>query len=210
MPAKITPEKLESAGDEARRFYQVLSDRLVARGLKPLPELRIYVSRKIRKNYGYAAFRMQGDQMKPEKIALAWMAYRKGPSMWHDVMAHEAAHAYCMAYHNRADHSPSWRHIAQLLGCTGDVVGCEDADRRDEAKQTAAYLPTVYTKLTARDQAAVRRSYAFQRKKSPDDLTAVQRTVARFPQFDEQKVREYLLKQCGLHLPKAAQLSLPF
>lgn len=210
MPPKITPEKLESAGEEVRAFYRELSVRLVARGMKALPEVRIYVSRKIRKNYGYAAFRMNGDVIMVEKIAIAWMAYRKGPSMWQDVVAHEAAHAYCMAHHNRADHSPSWRHVARLLGCTGDVVGCEDPGRRHAAKQSADQLPTVITKLTPRDQAAVRRSYAFQRRKTKDDHTAIQRTVMRFPQFDEHKVREYLLKACGLHLPKAAQLQLPF
>lgn len=210
MPPKITPEKLESAGDEVRAFYRELSARLVARGMKALPEVRIYVSRKIRKNYGYAAFRMTGDVMTVDKIAIAWMAYRKGPSMWQDVMAHEAAHAYCMAHHNRADHSPSWRHVARLLGCTGDVVGCEDPGRRHAAKQSAEQLPTIITKLTPRDQAAVRRSFAFQRRKTQDDHTAILRTAMRFPQFDERKVREYLLRVCGLHLPKAAQLQLPF
>lgn len=210
MPPKITPERLEQAGEEVRRFYHELSNRLLRRGLKPLPDIRIYVSRKIRKNYGYAAFRKQGHELTVEKIAIAWQAYRKGPSMWHDVVAHEAAHAYCMAYHNRADHSPSWRHIARLLGCTGDVVGCEDAGKRDQAKAVADELPTVIARMSARDLAAVRRSFQFQREKHKDELQAVQATVMRFPQFDERQVREYLLKLAGLAAPRRAQLELPF
>lgn len=210
VPAKITPERLASAGDEMRAFYVELSAELVRRGLKPLPPCRIYVSRNIKRNYGYCAFRKKGDAMLVEKIAIAWQAYRKGPSMWQDVMAHEAAHAYCMAHHNRADHSPSWRHIAKLLGCTGDVVGCEDPNRRDHARRAADALPTVFAKLSARDQASLRRSYAVQRAKTRDDLSAVHAVARRFPQFDEAKVREYLYRLTGLTPPRQGQLALPF
>jgi hypothetical protein len=210
VPPKITPEKLDAAGGEMRAYYRQLSELLVRRGLQPLPECRIYVSRKIRRNYGYCAFRNKGEAMVVEKIAIAWQAYRKGPSMWQDVMAHEAAHAYCMAHHNRADHSPSWRHIARLLGCTGDVVGCEDPNRRDHARRAADAMPTLIAKLSARDQASLRRSFTVQRAKTRDDLSAVHAVVRRFPQFEEAKVREYLLRVCGLTPPRQGQLALPF
>jgi hypothetical protein len=210
VPAKITPERIEQASEEARRYYHELSNRLLSRGMKALPNIRIYVSRKITKNYGYAAFRRKESGLEVIKIAIAWQAYRKGPSMWHDVVAHEAAHAYCMAYHNRADHSPSWRHIARLLGCTGDIVGCEDAGKRDQAKATADALPTVISKPSARDLAAVRRSFQFQKGKYADPLRAIQATVQRFPQFDERQMRDYLFRLCGISLPKRPQLELPF
>jgi hypothetical protein len=210
MPPKITPERLEDAGRQVRSYYAELSLRLKNRGMKPLPDIRIYVSRKMKRNYGYAAFRRTNESMTVEKIAISWSAFRKGASMWNDVVAHEAAHAYCMAYHNRADHSPSWRHVAQLLGCTGDLVGCEDAGRREFAKESAPLRPTVHTVMTPRDQASVRLSLKAQKVKFKDERAAIEATVGRFPQFDERKLREYLFKVCGIAVAKPVQLGLPF
>ncbi len=210
MPARITPERLEVASNDIRAFYQELSALLLKRGMKALPEVRMYVSRKLKKNYGYASFRKKGDKLHVEKIAIAWSAYRQGKSMWQDVVAHEAAHIYCMHYHNRADHSPAWRHVAQLLGCTGDLVGCEDPRKRERARLAADRIPTHLSKLGPRDKAAIKNSYRHQRSKHIDELTAIEATANRFPQFDPQVIRRFLLQLSGRTIPRQAQMALPF
>lgn len=210
MPVHITPQRLEEASRLVRQYYAELCEKLLRRGLRPLPDIRLYVSPKIRRNYGYCAFRREDDRIVPIKVAIAWFAYRRGPSMWKDVVAHEAAHAYCMAYHQRADHSPAWRHIAQLLGCTGAVVGCQDEHQRQQAVQRADTLPTRLTSLSARDKAAVRQSLRWQFMRCKDDWKAIEATLRRFPQFEPRTVRAYLIEIAGLSLPRATQLALPF
>ena len=210
MPPRVTPERLDDATRQVKAYYQELSASLVSRGMKALPDIRLYVSKRMRRNYGYCAFRRKGTEFTVEKIAISWMAFRKGPSMWKDVVAHEAAHAYCIAYHQRPDHSPSWRHVARLLGSTAQRVGCEDPLVRQHAKEKAEEHPTVLTVLTRRDQAAVRLSLRAQQKRHGEAIRAIEATIIRFPQFCPQRLREFLFRECGLTLGRKGQLALPF
>jgi hypothetical protein len=197
MPA-LNPERLHAASDQIRRYYAELSVRLQVRGMQPLPDIRLYVSDKIRRCFGYTAFRREKDGLIVLKIAIAWMTYRQGESMWQDVVAHEAAHAYCMAYHNRADHSPSWRHVAQLLGSTGDLCGCEDPARREEFAAKAEHHPTRLGELSGRDRASLKLSFRQQLNKFHDERRALEEVVRRFPQFEEGLTRTFLMAFAGI------------
>ncbi len=209
MPA-LKPERLQEATVAVQAYYRELDARLQKRAMKPLPEIRLYVSNRIRRCYGYTAFRREKDRMVVLKIAIAWSAYRQGASMWQDVVAHEAAHAYCMAWHQRADHSPAWQHVARLLGCTGDVYACENADRRKQAAAMADLHPTRLNELRPRDRGAIKLSYRQQLRKHRSEQEAVSATVHRFPQFDETMVRRFLLELTGAPLTRTNQLTLPF
>jgi len=148
-------------------FYLELNQILDARDMKPLPDdVRVYWSNRMGRAHGVAyaknipAESSEGvgyRKMTGDRIALNIKRFRGASgTQVRATLIHEAAHIWTMTNCGRCDHSAAWKHVAQILGDTGErYAGCSD-EAEQSAFDTRDSIPTQIEELTKRQVHSLR------------------------------------------------------
>jgi len=185
-----------SSNRDLKDFYNSLNSFLQAREMKLLPDITVRWSDRmgsaLAKTYG----KNKTNGLEAYEIVMNHRLFRKEGDKYSvdSTLRHEAAHAWTAQHCGRLDHSDAWRHVARILGDTGDRCAIvNDFKNEKKALRSAALVPTQHEDLTKRQIHQLRCALkAVVRRTGGKPTTRLFNTFVRprFPQFSQKALDE--------------------
>jgi len=164
--------------------------------MKLLPDIPIRWSERMRSSLAKTYAKQRRNGIEAYEIVMNRRLFRKEGDKYtiESTIRHEAAHAWTTQHCGRLDHSDAWRHVARILGDTGDRCAVVNDFKNEKiALRSAALVPTQHETLTKRQVHQLRCSLivASRRLRLEPNIHIFEKYVRpRFPQFSTKAMDE--------------------